>query len=315
MGSKVCIRRVVVPMKKWQLVLATAAMSAVVIAPATEAAETTYTVQKGDTLYKIATKYDTTVAKLQQLNSLQDHTIYFAQEIKVPAKAIAVGNTNNSVKNNAAPAMEPSIYIVVKGDNLSKIATKNSTTVANIKEWNQLKTDVIYVGQALMIHQARPIIVESATQMSIADQEIANQLAKEKANKKGLSSKAKKHYEKALTVAHSLMGTPYVFGGSTPEGIDCSGFVYYTYQNAGYNIARKSSLDYFMKDTTKVDKPQPGDLVFFKNTYIPTISHMGIYIGNNQFIHAGSNGVEISNMTYNYWDSRFVAFKRFNIVK
>lgn len=59
----------------------------------------------------------------------------------------------------------------------------------------------------------------------------------------------------------------------------------------------------------------PGDIVFFKNTYIEGISHMGIYIGADQFIHAGSNGVQVSKLSFDYWASKFVAFKRFNQLK
>ena len=69
-----------------------------------------------------------------------------------------------------------------------------------------------------------------------------------------------------------------------------------------------------MNDTTVVSNPMPGDVVFFKNTYKSGISHMGIYLGDGTFIHAGDNGVEQSNINYSYWKDRFVAFKRFNEV-
>ena len=72
---------------------------------------------------------------------------------------------------------------------------------------------------------------------------------------------------------------------------------------------------YFEEDTIKVKNPLPGDVVFFKNTIIPTISHMGIYIGNDEFIHAGTNGIAIANLNTKYWSERFVAFKRLNALQ
>ncbi|MCY1464650.1 putative peptidoglycan endopeptidase LytE [compost metagenome] len=55
--------------------------------------------------------------------------------------------------------------------------------------------------------------------------------------------------------------------------------------------------------------------MFFENTYKEGISHMGIYLGDNKFIHAGTDGVEVSDVTYSYWSSKLVAYKRFDSVK
>lgn len=330
-------------MKKWQFILASTAMTTVLVAPIVEAS--TYTVEKGDTLSKIAIKHNTTVALLKEWNNLQSDSIYIDQKLIISKKQNTSSNNNSQASSTVNPttAIKPSAttakiytYVVVQGDNLTKIASKNNTTVANIKEWNGLTSDKIYVGQTLIIRKeglnsVGPIvslvgsnssgIVGNPTpeipspSISSADQEIAAQLAKEKEIQTMPSITNLEKYNEVITLANSLLGTPYMYGGNSVNGFDCSGFVNYVYSNAGFSITRKSSLDYFMNDTTIVANPVPGDVVFFKNTYIPTISHMGVYIGDNQFIHAGSNGVEVSNLSYDYWDTRFVAFKRFNIVK
>lgn len=323
-------------MKKWQFMLASVALTSVVAVPMAEAS--TYTVQKGDTLSKIALAHGTNIASLKKWNDLQQDTIYVNQRLiiaKSQQSAGGITQTTNKVppKENTAPAIKPSAvtskistYIVVKGDNLTKIASKNNTTVAKLKEWNGLSSDSIYINQTLIIKKEThtsngPAISFPVTgqpseagqpTVSHADREIAAQLASEKKITVQPNAASRGKYEKVIETAHSLIGTPYVYGGNTTAGFDCSGFVKYVYTNASVDISRKSSLDYFMNDTTVVANPIPGDVVFFKNTYIPTISHMGIYIGNNQFIHAGTNGVEVSNLSYNYWDTRFVAFKRFN---
>lgn len=117
--------------------------------------------------------------------------------------------------------------------------------------------------------------------------------------------------DKLVETAKKYLGTPYKFGGTTPSGFDCSGFMYYVHNAAGIELTRTNTDGYYNM-TTRVTNPQPGDLVFFSNTYKAGISHMGIYIGNGSFIHAGGNKVQISkvNDPY-YWGSKFTSYNRF----
>ena len=94
------------------------------------------------------------------------------------------------------------------------------------------------------------------------------------------------------------------------EGFDCSGFIYFIHSQAGLDITRKGSDNYFT-ETLQIAEPVPGDLVFFQNTYKEGISHMGIYLGENEFMHAGSKGVEIASLDLAYWKDRFV-FNKFD---
>lgn len=130
---------------------------------------------------------------------------------------------------------------------------------------------------------------------------------------KPLSISGQSVYKNLLEIHSSYLQIPYVFGGITKAGLDCSGFIWLIHNEAGLTISRLSSEDYF-KRAKPVQQPVPGDLVFFENTYKPGISHMGIYLGDNQFVHAGSKGVEVSNLSVSYWKDRFVSFKRFDAV-
>lgn len=118
---------------------------------------------------------------------------------------------------------------------------------------------------------------------------------------------------KLINAAKSVVGTPYVWGGSNVHGFDCSGFIHWAHVEAGIDISRLTTDGYDTR-SYEISKSElkAGDLVFFAGTYRPGISHMGIYVGNNQFIHAGStNGIEVSSLDSNYWSKHFDSFKRF----
>ena len=115
--------------------------------------------------------------------------------------------------------------------------------------------------------------------------------------------------QKVVTEAKKLIGTPYKWGGTTPKGFDCSGFVYYTYKKAGKVLPRSSAEMYKLGTSVSKSQLRPGDLVFF-TTYKKGASHVGIYIGNNQMIHASSKGVKIDSINNSYWKPRFIGAKR-----
>lgn len=281
--------------KRWGIfALSTMAVSFFAIQPVDAA---TYTVQKGDTLSKIAQNHQVTITDIKKWNNLSKDTIYVAQKLQIDGQV-------------PVEIQKPIVvtHMVVKGDTLSKVAQQYNVTLKEIKAWNGLTTDAIYIGQALKV---TPVAVE------IGDDKVhANQPSYEDALTNMTSKKPTANgqaiYSKTIGVANTLIGTPYVYGGNTPVGLDCSGFIFYAFNQGGLKINRESSEGYFYGNTTKVKSPLAGDLVFFENTYKAGISHMGIYIGDNQFIHAGAVGVEIADVTTSYWSSRLVAYKRFD---
>lgn len=124
--------------------------------------------------------------------------------------------------------------------------------------------------------------------------------------------------QEVLMNALSLTGIRYQYGGNSPEtGFDCSGFVRYVFHQAANLSLPRSALEISRlgAQVTK-NELQPGDLVFF-NTMRSAFSHVGIYVGNNRFIHAPSSGggVRVENMQQDYWLKRFNGAKRIDAAK
>ena len=104
-----------------------------------------------------------------------------------------------------------------------------------------------------------------------------------------------------LEYAAQFLGTPYVYGGSTPSGFDCSGFTSYVFKNTVGSIPRVAQAQFDATTRVSMDELLPGDLVFFGSS-ASSISHVGIYVGNNQFIHSPhtGDGVKYDPLTGSY---------------
>jgi peptidoglycan DL-endopeptidase CwlO len=126
------------------------------------------------------------------------------------------------------------------------------------------------------------------------------------------TAQAASQQEDIISTAKSLIGVPYQWGGSSPSGFDCSGFIYYVFSKAGIELPRMSSDQYLSGQAVSKANLQPGDLVFFEKTYNKSgITHSGVYIGNNQFISAtSSRGIKIDSLSSSYWGPKYVGAKR-----
>lgn len=115
-----------------------------------------------------------------------------------------------------------------------------------------------------------------------------------------------------LAQAQQYLGCPYVSGGASPSGFDCSGFVYYVLKQLGYSPYRTPADQYNMGTSVSKDSLKAGDLVFFAATYGSGISHVGIYAGNGQFIHAPNSRstVSYSDLTSGYWAEHYYGARR-----
>lgn len=118
--------------------------------------------------------------------------------------------------------------------------------------------------------------------------------------------------QKLVNYSMDFLGIPYVWGGTTTKGFDCSGFTQYVFRDMGYKLKRTAEKQYSQGTSVRRNELEVGDLVFFGNTYASSsaVTHVGIYIGNNEFIHAGGNNVKITSMDDDYYAVRYVGAKR-----
>lgn len=113
-----------------------------------------------------------------------------------------------------------------------------------------------------------------------------------------------------VSLSMNYIGVPYVFGGTSPYGFDCSGYVQYVFANAGISLPRTADVQYEVGTPISTTELDSGDLVFF-STYTYGASHVGIYVGDNKFIHASSSrGVTIDSLGGAYWSSRYIGARR-----
>ena len=115
-----------------------------------------------------------------------------------------------------------------------------------------------------------------------------------------------------LAQAAAASGGFYVHGGTSPRGFDCSGFIFYVFNRAGRSMERDIWSQYDSGPHITREQLQPGDLVFFQNTYMEGLSHNGVYVGNGEFINAvgEDTGVGISRLSSPYWAERWYGATR-----
>ncbi len=129
-------------------------------------------------------------------------------------------------------------------------------------------------------------------------------------------AQAKIYRDKFVEEVKKCVGKPYSYGSIGPNSFDCSGLVYYTAQKStGIQLPRTASAMYRYTTLVSDSEKEPGDLVFFKTTLSASVSHVGVYIGNGQFVSALSEGpnrgVAVTSLSADYWRKRYVGAGKF----
>ncbi|BAU22807.1 hypothetical protein THC_0411 [Caldimicrobium thiodismutans] len=279
-----------------------------------------YIVKKGDTLQKIAKKNGITLEELKRLNHLS------AKRVKPGQKLLVKILPPVRPEERELPAAGEDKYHIVKpGETLYSIALLYQVPLEKLMEANHLENNIIVVGQKLRIPPKleiaeKPFVLQSPKESLESKEESLSQKFEknilDKKNKILTPAMLSKEGEKALQqkfieLSANLADARYKLGGTGNGYLDCSAFVKLVYEELGINLPRSSLQQYQVGVPVERSELIPGDLVFFK-TNGKRISHVGIYIGDNRFIHISSSRkrVSIDVLDDPYFQKRYAGAKR-----
>ena len=227
----------------------------------------TYTVKSGDTLYIIAQKYGVSVASLREANPNLGNSLIVGQSIIV----------NNPTKNPAAAA--------------SSSSQQAQASSSSQQQPSQVRTNNNQSNQ------------QTAQNNNQQQNNNNNQAVKASSQAQPASTTRTGSGSNVVSFAESLVGVPYVYGGTTPSGFDCSGFVQYVYSHFGVNLPRTTTQQENCGTQIPVSQAQPGDLYFWGPkgaTY-----HVAICVGNGKYIAAPEPGQSVSIGSTQYFQPSF----------
>lgn len=282
---------------------------------------TSHTLIKGESLWTIAKKYGIRVEDLARHNRIA------LSQVLMPGQVLLIPGADDAAAARAAASISGDeviggilglddladgslvvpegevVHEVEAGDTVSHLAVKYRTTRQAIFDANRIGTrDVLSLGQKIVI----PSNSLQADRERIADAQDATR------SRKDLPSRNSTLGQRVAKFAVSHLGTRYVWAGeSLKSGVDCSGFVLAVYKNFGHALPHNSKAQAKVGQAVKRSELQPGDIIAFHTTR-PGISHVGIYIGNNQFVHASTRGrkVQIDSLSDAYYDKGYVCARR-----
>ncbi|MEW6719527.1 MAG: LysM peptidoglycan-binding domain-containing protein [Thermodesulfobacteriota bacterium] len=264
-------------------------------APARPAPAQLHTVRKGETLGSISRRYDVPERELRRRNLLKK-----GKRLR-PGTQIVVR------------AELPESYEVREDDTLSGIARKFSLSTDEIMARNGLDTDLLVPGQELALTdppEAADPAVEGTARFVTVEELIAAAQPLPPAQD-AQDSAEEMPQSRIVRVAKKMISIPYVWGGTSLTGFDCSGFVRMVFGLLNLDLPRSAREQFGVgRDVDRGDL-SIGDLVFFQ-TYAKYPSHVGIYLGDNRFIHAssGARRVNITSMDHPYYVKRYIGARR-----
>ncbi len=245
-----------------------------------------YRVAHGDTLSELAQRFDTTVTEIQVASGIEDDRLLIGERLVIPritppttaGLGFGASATRIASPTEAPSPHPPQLVPTASASQPPPQQVDSGPEDAILPTWVRVRLSDGRSGWA----PSRSLIIGSVTPATP---------------------------QRLIEIARQFIGTPYRWGGETPNGADCSGFVEEVFHLAGYTLPRTADAQFAATRPVPPQKMQPADLVFF-TTYLPGPSHVGIYVGNGEFVHASSHGVMCSNLSESYYAQRFLGARR-----
>ena len=318
-------------MKKIYILLLALSLATVALQAATNTVK--HTIKKGDSLSKIAYANHTTVEKVRKANGLKKgEVLKLGRVLKVPKRTSTTTKKKRVAKKTNKKSTK---YVIKSGDTLSGIARKHHTTVSKVRKANGLKKgQVLKLGKALKMPKNSYTQSTKKKKFKIAktkttrqEKKLAKALMNIKSKKTTKASKSKKFAlgdiffkgsdksVKITKLAKKKLGRRYVWGAVGQKNtFDCSGLTSYVCKKNGITIPRTSIRQSKHGKYVSRKDLKPGDLIFFDTSKRRKgyVNHVGIYLGNDKFIHASSakKKVVITKLGKSFYSKRYKGARR-----
>jgi cell wall-associated NlpC family hydrolase len=245
------------------------------------------------------------------------HMSGFSGNNSAPSKSSAKPKKTKQSTQQATKANPTSVYKVRRGDSLYEIALRFKTTSKALMAANKLSSSKIKVGQELKVPVVKSTAAEKKTPktespVNLNQTTMSAIVSKQEDKDKASNSDAQPMRDRLVEAGFQLLGVKYRFGGlSETSGLDCSGLVKTVFSKFNIELPRSSREQYKQGEKIDPDKLEAGDLVFFSSGgSSPT--HVGIYIGNDKFMHAARKAKQVMISDFSkFWNSmRYLGARR-----
>lgn len=281
-----------------------------------------YKVKNGDSLSSISKKFNVSVNEIKTANNLRKSSIKPNQVLKIAQKS--------SSKSIAVKKSNSSYYMAKKGDTLSKIAQKNHIPLKKLMALNN-NSKTIRAGQKIVLAKSTTPSQKQISSSENQDEDVSENVSENKDEDEDTDEeesdsgedlftnvyrfisgeeflgkwKSPDEMQRLIQKANGFLGVRYRLGGTSKRGIDCSALVQKVYRNFNVNLPRVARDQSEVGVEVDLDELAEGDLVFFNTNR--SFGHVGIYIGNNKFIHASSRSrrVRIDSLGHPFYQERF----------
>jgi LysM repeat protein len=289
--------------------------------------EITHIIKPGECLQSIAEKYHLSKEQLREANELSSDEIRAGETLIIPKQPFRAESESGGRKRLPLGTAEkesedwqiPETHTVKKGETLVGIARHYKVHVTDLQEVNQLKGPKLKAGQILylMERDADPGELEASrgeSEEGKTEARVEDYKVQVRGNGFLVGEKDR---QLLVRVAKGFLGLKYTRGGSSVNGMDCSAFVRKVFSIFDIDLPRTAREQFLVGYGVAREALKIGDLVFFKRSQVRRPTHVGIYIGNGQFIHTSlqKRRVEIASLESRYFSTRFIGAKRIEEAK
>lgn len=249
-----------------------------------------------------STSWDDFVTRVETLAAISSAQKKLLDEVTVLQRQIEAQKQQRAAQYDALVKKNTELQILKSADNI--MMHQQAQTLAKVR--SQMKS----AQQKQGLIESQIHLTQSQIQQIQLETEQAQTLMQNTAYVAQVSQGLPMaNSSQIIHFAEQFLGVPYVWGGVSPSGFDCSGFTQYVMEHFNVNLQRTSESQFAEGVPVSRNNLQPGDLVFF-STYAPGASHVGIYIGNGLMIDAEDVGVAIDSISNSYWGPKYLGARR-----